>query len=67
MTDLSAAEWRKASASTGSNGACVEVALNLPRIAAIRDSKRPTGDSLIIDRAAFAVLLAEIKNGRCDT
>ncbi|MGH3247057.1 MAG: DUF397 domain-containing protein, partial [Trebonia sp.] len=30
MTDLSAAQWRKASRSTGSNGGCVEIAANLP-------------------------------------
>jgi hypothetical protein len=64
MTDLSAAQWRKSSRSTGSNGACVEVAINLPGITAIRDSKNPGGQTLVISRTAFAALLTGIKNSR---
>ena len=38
--DLTRAVWRKASASTNA-GNCVEVAVNLPGVVAVRDSKDP--------------------------
>lgn len=41
--DLSRAEWRKSSKSSGNGGNCVEVARNLPGIVAVRDSKDPDG------------------------
>ena len=66
MTDLSGAQWRKATKSTGSNGGCVEVAMNLPEVTAIRDSTRPANGAHVIDRAAFAEFLADVKNGRYD-
>jgi hypothetical protein len=66
MTDLSGAQWRKAAKSTGSNGGCVEVAMNLPEVTAIRDSTRPANGAHVIDRAAFAAFLADIKSGRYD-
>jgi hypothetical protein len=66
MTDLSQARWRKASRSTSSNGGCVEIAGNLPGVAAIRDSKRPEGGAHVISRAAFAAFLADVKAGRYD-
>jgi uncharacterized protein DUF397 len=66
MTDLSKAEWRKASRSTSGSGGCVEVARNLPGVVAIRDSKRPEGGAHVIGRAAFAALLADVKAGRYD-
>jgi len=66
MTDLSRAEWRKASKSTGSNGGCVEIAANLPRVTAIRDSKRPADGAHIVTPAAFAAFLNDVKTGRYD-
>jgi len=66
MTDLSNAEWRKASMSTGSNGGCVEIATNLPLVTAIRDSKRPADGAHIITSAAFAAFLDDVKAGRYD-
>jgi hypothetical protein len=66
MTDLSQAEWRKASRSTSGNGGCVEIAGNLPSVIAIRDSKRPEGGACVVDRAAFADFLADVKLGRFD-
>jgi hypothetical protein len=65
MTDLSDADWRKASLSVH-NGGCVEIAANLPGVTAVRDSKRPEGGALVIDRAAFAVFLADVRSGRYD-
>jgi hypothetical protein len=66
MTDLSGAEWRKATKSTGSNGGCVEVAMNLPEVTAIRDSTRPASGTHVIDKAAFAAFLADVKSGHYD-
>lgn len=65
MTDLSRAIWRKARKSAH-NGGCVEVAANLPGITAVRDSKRPGGGAHVVDRAAFAAFLADLKGGRYD-
>ena len=46
--DLSRAVWRKSSYSGGNGGQCVEVALNLPGIVAVRDSKNPDGTKLVV-------------------
>lgn len=66
MTDLSGAQWRKATKSTGSNGGCVEVAMDLPAVTAIRDSTRPASGAHVVDRAAFAMFLADVKSGHYD-
>ena len=66
MTDLSQAQWRKATRSGSNTGGCVEVAGNLPGITAIRDSKRPEDGAHVVDRAAFAAFLADAKAGRYD-
>jgi hypothetical protein len=66
MIDLSQAEWRKATRSTGSNGGCVEVAANLPGVTAVRDSKRPEDGAHVVDRATFAAFLADVKANRYD-
>ena len=66
MTDLSGAEWRKAARSTSGNGGCVEIAVNLPGVTAIRDSKRPEDGAHLVTREAFTAFLADIKGGRYD-
>ena len=65
MNDLSQATWRKASLSAY-NGGCVEVAVNLPDVIAVRDSKRPEAGAHVVDRAAFARLLLDVQRGRYD-
>ena len=65
MPDLSRAAWRKARRSAH-NGGCVEIAANIPGVTAVRDSKRPEGGAHVIDRAAFARFLADVKGGRYD-
>jgi len=65
MTDLSRAVWRKATASYA-NGGCVEVAVNLSDVVAVRDSARPADGAHLVKPAAFAALLADLKSGRYD-
>ncbi len=65
MIDLSHAIWRKARPSA-LNGGCVEIATNLPGVAAVRDSKRPESGAHIVDRAAFVRFLADVQGGRYD-
>ncbi|HUN35072.1 MAG TPA: DUF397 domain-containing protein [Trebonia sp.] len=65
MIDLSVAVWRKASLSVH-NGGCVEIAGNIPGVTAVRDSKRPSDGAHVVDRAAFASFLADVKGGRYD-
>jgi hypothetical protein len=65
VNDLSQAIWRKASLSA-LNGGCVEVAVNLPGVTAVRDSKRPEGGAHVVGRAAFAQFLQDVQRGRYD-
>lgn len=65
MIDLSQALWRKASLSA-LNGGCVEVAVNLNGVAAVRDSKRPDGGAHVVDKTAFATFLLDVQGGRYD-
>jgi uncharacterized protein DUF397 len=65
VTDLSRAVWRKARASYA-NGGCVEVAANLGDVVAVRDSTRFDDGAHIVERSAFAALLADVKSGRYD-
>jgi hypothetical protein len=63
--DLSRAAWRKSSWS-GANNNCVEVAGNLPRGVAVRDSKDPDGPALVFTRATWESFTAVVKVGEFD-
>jgi hypothetical protein len=65
MIDLSRAIWRKARRSQH-NGGCVEVAVNLDGVVAVRDSKRPEAGAHVVGRGAFAAFLADARAGRYD-
>jgi hypothetical protein len=60
--DLTTAIWRKSSYSSGNGGQCVEIALNLPGVVAVQDSKNP-GPALVVEPASFAAFTTAIKNG----
>jgi hypothetical protein len=64
--DLTHAEWHKSSYSGANGGQCVEVAVNLPEIVALRDSKNPSDPALMVEPQAFAALLAGIRAGEFD-
>jgi hypothetical protein len=51
--DLSQAIWRKSSYSSSTGQNCVEVAINLPDIIAVRDSKDPGGPTLLMSATAW--------------
>lgn len=63
--DLTRAVWRKASAS-GNAGNCVEVAVNLPGVVAVRDSKDPAGPALTFTPAAWCTFTARLRRGNTD-
>ena len=63
MIDLSHALWRKARLSQH-NGGCVEVAVNLDGVVAVRDSKRPEDGAHVVGRGAVAAFLADAREGR---
>lgn len=64
--DLSRAAWRKSTRSGGTGGNCVEVATNLPRIVAVRDSKNDQGPVLIFRTAEWQAFAVAIKAGEFD-
>jgi hypothetical protein len=58
--DLTTATWRKSTRSSGGGSNCIEIA-PLPAHIAIRDSKNPTGTTLIVSRATFGKLIDRIR------
>jgi hypothetical protein len=56
--------WRKASYSGNGGGSCVEVARNLSRVVAVRDSKDPHGPILTIEPEGWQDFIADVKAGQ---
>ncbi|MFF4607970.1 DUF397 domain-containing protein [Streptomyces sp. NPDC001339] len=61
--DLTGAAWVKSSYSDGGQQ-CVEVAVNLPGLVPVRDSKTPEGPALIFPLAAFAEFINAAAGGK---
>ncbi|MDQ2874071.1 MAG: DUF397 domain-containing protein [Actinomycetota bacterium] len=60
--DLTGAVWAK-SRYSGPNGNCLEVALNLPGVVAVRDSKDPHGPALVLTPEEWRAFTAGIADG----
>jgi Domain of unknown function (DUF397) len=63
--DLTGAIWRKASRS-GNAGNCVEVAGNLPGVVAVRDSKDPDAQALLLAPPRWREFTAAARAGHFD-
>ncbi|GGM33709.1 hypothetical protein GCM10011608_17750 [Micromonospora sonchi] len=59
--DLTGAIWRKSTRSSGNSGNCVEVADNLARVVAVRDSKDRQGPVLTFTPNTWRSFLAYAK------
>ena len=55
--------WHKASYSGNGGGSCVEVASNLPRVVAVRDSEDPNGPVPTIESADWREFVSDVKAG----
>jgi Domain of unknown function (DUF397) len=66
MADLTGAVWHKSTRSGGNGGDCVEVAVNLPGIVAVRDSKNRTGGTLLFTPSEWAAFLDGVRGGDFD-
>ena len=64
--DLSGAAWRKSSHSGNNGGNCVEVAMNLHGVVAVRDSKNPTGPILTFTPDEWRTFLGYLRQGLSD-
>jgi hypothetical protein len=51
--DMTGAQWRKSTRSSGNGGDCVEVADNLSGVVGVRDSKDQAGPTLSFSPAAW--------------
>ncbi|MFI5066113.1 MAG: DUF397 domain-containing protein [Streptosporangiales bacterium] len=59
--DVTSAQWRTSSYSSGNGGQCVEVARNLPGAVAVRDSKDRGGPALIFTPAQWRAFTATLR------
>ncbi|GAA1934412.1 DUF397 domain-containing protein [Kitasatospora viridis] len=62
MSNRAVFDFRKSSYS-GSQGECVEVALNVPARTAVRDSKDSAGPLLVFRSDAWSAFVADVKAG----
>ena len=66
MIDLTGADWHKSTRSGGNGGDCVEVAVNLPGIVAVRDTKDRAAGALVFTDAEWLAFLAGVRDGEFD-
>jgi hypothetical protein len=61
--DLTGLTWRKSTRSGGDGGDCVEAAKTPLRMVAVRDSKNPTGPTLVFTTAEWRMFLQGVQSG----
>jgi len=66
MVDLTGAVWHKSTRSGGNGGDCVEVAVNLPDVVAVRDSKDRDGGTLTFTPGDWRDFVAGVRDGEFD-
>jgi len=59
--DLSQAIWRKSSYSSSTGQNCVEVAITMPGIVAVRDSNDPHGPRLLVSSREWRTFISRLK------
>lgn len=64
--DLTGLTWRKSTRSGGDGGDCVEAAKTPLRMIAVRDSKNPTGPTLVLTPAEWRTFLTTVKHSDLD-
>ncbi|GII76962.1 hypothetical protein Sru01_19440 [Sphaerisporangium rufum] len=62
--DLSTAVWRKSSRSSDNGGQCVEVATNMSKAVAVRDSRNPAGPAVVVGAVEWGAFLRGVRNGQ---
>ncbi|SHG86732.1 DUF397 domain-containing protein [Streptoalloteichus hindustanus] len=62
---LSHTKWRKSSRSGANNAHCVEITA-VADVAAVRDSKNPSGPALVFVPSAFTAFVDAVKTGQLD-
>lgn len=60
--DLTGAVWHKSTRS-GGQGDCVEVAMNLPGIVAVRDTKDPNSPELVFSDSEWRAFIGGVTDG----
>lgn len=58
--------WKKSSRSTSNGGSCVEVAVDAPGLAPVRDTKCREMGALLFDRGSWGAFIADVKAGAYD-
>ncbi|MEW2519049.1 DUF397 domain-containing protein [Actinacidiphila alni] len=64
---MSTVIWHKSSHSSSNGGDCVEVGINVPGLAPVRDSKDPQGPALVFLAAAWADFITDVQSGKFPT
>jgi hypothetical protein len=61
--NLDAVTWRKSSYSDNNGGDCIEIALGIPGVVPVRDSKDSSGPALVFDADAWSAFVVGVKVG----
>lgn len=64
--ELTGAAWRKSSYSSNSGNSCVEVAVNLTGLVAVRDSLSPAVRPLVTGPAQWRSFTGQVRSGAFD-